>query len=225
LKFRVAVPSLAVTAGLILTGCGASSKQDTSTPVTVSSSDSGPAVIIETPSDSETDSATLSPTPTPAKVTRPPISRPPISAAACTAQSLRITGSAASGGDSHAGLVIVYTNTGQISCSMTGYPGLAILNAAGKQIIQAARTPSGYLGGIRKGKPPFATVLLDAGGSASALVEGQVVDNTGKTCPTEHALLTTPPGTTVPVKVPATTVFCGQVQIHPIVAGKSSSKG
>jgi hypothetical protein len=223
LKFRVAVLSLAVTAGLILTGCGASSKQDASTPVTVSSSDSGPAVIIETPSDSETDSATVSPTPT--KVTKPPVSSPPVTAAACTAQSLRITGSAASGGDSHAGLVIVYTNTGQISCSMTGYPGLAILNAAGKQIIQAARTPSGYLGGIRNGKPPFATVPLDAGGSASALVEGQVVDNTGKACPTEHALLTTPPATTVPVKVSATTVFCGQVQIHPVVAGKSGSRG
>jgi hypothetical protein len=225
LKLRVAVLSLAVTAGLALAGCGAGSKQDASTPVTVSSSDSGPAVIIETPSDSGTDMATVSPTPTPTKVTKPPVSRRPVSAAACTAQSLSVTGSAASGGDSHAGLVIVYTNTGQIPCSMSGYPGLAILSAAGKQIIQATRTPSGYLGGIRNGKPPFATVLLDAGGSASALVEGQVVNNTGKTCPTEHALLTTPPATTAPIKISATTVFCGQVQIHPIVAGKSGSKG
>ncbi len=223
MKFRVVVLPLAVTIGLILTGCGASSKQDARTPASGSSA-SIPPVITDSPTDSATESPTPTPTPTPSKVSKPPVSKPPTSTAVCTAQSLRVSGSAASGGDSHAGLVLLFTNTGQIACSMAGYPGLAILNAAGKQVIQARRTPSGYLGGIRSGKPPFAAVLLQAGGTASALLEGQVVDDAGKQCPTEHALLTTPPATTVAIKVMATTVFCGQVQIHPVVAGRTGSK-
>lgn len=225
MKFRAAVLPAAIVSGLILTGCGGSSKQDASTPTQASSTNSGPAVVIETPSDSPSDSATVSPTPTPTKVTKPPVTKPPAGAAACSAQTLRVTVSAASGGDSHGGYVLVYTNDGQLGCSMAGYPGLAILNAAGKQIIQATRTASGYLGGVRNGKPPVAAVLLNSGDSASALVEGQVVNATGGTCPTEHALLTTPPATTVPIKLVATTHICGQVQIHPIVAGKSGSKG
>lgn len=44
-------------------------------------------------------------------------------------------------GMSHADAVVTFTNTGSASCRIQGYPGVAALNAAGKQIQQAARAP------------------------------------------------------------------------------------
>ncbi|MEO6702021.1 MAG: DUF4232 domain-containing protein [Jatrophihabitantaceae bacterium] len=183
-------------------------------------------------SDSATDSATISPSDTglPSFVTtrprtsKPVPSKPPANLQPCSAPALTAAVQAAHGGLSHAGYVIVYSYHGQIPCQLTGYPGLAVLNASGKQVMQAARTPSGYLGGIRNGKPPFPTVLLNAGQSASALLEGLLTDSAGKGCPVEHALLTTPPGTTVAIKLAATTAICNQVQIHPIVPGNTGNK-
>jgi hypothetical protein len=45
-----------------------------------------------------------------------------------------------------------------------------------------------------------------------------------KGCPTEHALLSTPPATTGPIKLAAVTTVCSQVQIHPVVSGTTGSK-
>ena len=38
------------------------------------------------------------------------------------------------------------------SCTTYGYPGVAVLTAAGKQKYQAVRTPSGYAGGLQSGR-------------------------------------------------------------------------
>jgi hypothetical protein len=119
--------------------------------------------------------------------------------------------------------VLVFTNTGQIACAMSGYPGLAILDSKDRQIIQASRTPNGYLGGVRGPKAP--AVGVPAGGSASALLEGLLFDpRTSHGCPTERTLLSTPPNTTVAMKVAAVTRICGQVQIHPVVPGGTGSQ-
>ena len=150
---------------------------------------------------------------------------PPAGLLACGPPYLRLTERSAHGGLSHAGYVLLFTNTGQIACSMTGYPRLAILDGKDRQVIQATPTPSGYLGGLHNPKPPFPTAVLAAGGTASALLEGLVFDSrSSKGCPTEHALLSTPPGSTSPIKVVAVTTICSQVQIHPVVAGSSGSQ-
>jgi hypothetical protein len=47
----------------------------------------------------------------------------------------------------HVGEAIVFTNVSTSACTLHGYPGVAGLDAAGTQIMQAGRTPSGYLGG------------------------------------------------------------------------------
>ena len=68
-------------------------------------------------------------------------------------------------------------------------------------------------------------MVLPAGGSASALLEGLLFDpRTSRGCPTERALLSTPPNTTVPIKVAAVTRICSQVQIHPMVSGSTGSQ-
>jgi hypothetical protein len=153
------------------------------------------------------------------------VSSPPAGMLACAPPYLRLTERSVHGGLSHAGYVLLFTNTGQIACWMTGYPRLAILDGRDRQIIQAIPTPRGYLGGLRNPKPPFPAAVLAAGETASALLEGLVVDSrSGKGCPTEHALLSTPPATTSPLKVVAVTTICSQVQIHPVVAGGSGSQ-
>ncbi|MGI8666962.1 MAG: DUF4232 domain-containing protein [Jatrophihabitans sp.] len=223
-----AVLSVAVLVA-VLAGCGARSARS-SAPASTAVTDSQPAVIIsDTPTD--TDSPTDTSSPTDSATTAPPssvatskTSSAPADLVVCAPPYLTVSAKQASGGDGHDGYVLRYTNTGQISCSMTGYPGLAILNAAGKQILQATRTPAGYLGGIRNGKPPFPTVTLSAGESASALLEGIPSDTRGNGCPTEHALLTTAPNTTSSVRVAITTTICSQVQIHPIVAGSTGTR-
>lgn len=227
----VTVPLVVLGIVLALAGCGGHSTQSKgqpsatdSLPVT-SDSPTDSASVTDSPTDSATDTSTT-PTPTVAPTTKAPVSnKPPVINSVCTPPYLKVTEKGTSGGDSHIGYLLIYTNTGQIACSMTGYPGLAILDSAGKQITQASRTPSGYLGGIRNGKPPFPTVLLNAGASASALLEGEVVDSTGKTCPSRPALLTTAPSTTVSIRLPVATMVCWQVQIHPVVAGTTGSRG
>jgi len=66
-------------------------------------------------------------------------------------------------------------------------------------------------------------VLIGPGQTASALLEGEVIDLGGKACPAEPGLLITPPNTRTPARVKARTVICGGVQIHPVVAGTSGS--
>ncbi|MDQ2837125.1 MAG: DUF4232 domain-containing protein [Actinomycetota bacterium] len=228
MRLRIVAALFAVLT-IVLAGCGGHSSQSQvqpsvtdSLPVT-STSDSPTDSATDTATDTTTDTSTA-PTPTVAPTTKAPVSRPPVTSSVCAPPYLKVIEKGTSGGDSHIGYLLIYTNTGQIACSMTGYPGLAILDSAGKQITQAARTPSGYLGGIRHGKPPFPTVLLNAGDSASALLEGVVVDSTGKTCPSRPALLTTAPSTTVSIRLPVATRACWQVQIHPVVAGTTGSK-
>ena len=71
-------------------------------------------------------------------------------------------------GMSHADNVVTFTNTGPAPCRIQGYPGVAALNAAGKQILQAARAPGGRI--------PL--VILAPGQVASAEITGNTASCT-----------------------------------------------
>lgn len=209
----------------LLTGCGTHSAGGPE-PDTVIDSSSLSDVLSDSPSDSATESDSESPsdsTSIPPPTSAPHssvINLPTAGLVACAPPYLTLAVHSGSSGASHAGYVLVFTNTGQIPCAMTGYPGLAILDSKDRQIIQASRTLTGYLGGVRGAKPP--AVGLPAGGTASALLEGLLFDpRTSRGCPAERALLSTPPNTTAPMKVTAVTRICGQVQIHPMVPGST----
>ena len=208
---------------LAATGCVAKSvPSDPSGPA--SPSDSQPPVITESalPTDdsSATDpNATGTDTEQPSDLVRPS-STAPVGLANCALPYLRVSVRAAATRSAHASYLLTFTNTGQIACQLTGYPAVVVLSSAGRPVLRATATPSGYLGGVR-GKP--ATVLVAAGQPASALLEGEQIDLGGNRCPARPGLQITPPGSTVPARVPVTTTICGGVQIHPVVGGNTGS--
>lgn len=110
-------------------------------------------------------------------------------------------------------VLLVFTNSSTATCSLTGYPGVAALAAAGQQVAQATRTLAGRDGGCGCSKPP--TVTLTPGKQASTIVE---YDHYIK-CQQPTALLVTPPNTTHSVKVPCVPDGqCGYV-VHPVIPG------
>jgi hypothetical protein len=83
---------------------------------------------------------------------------------------------------SHADAVVTFTNTGSASCRIQGYPGVAALNAAGKQIRQAARAT-----GLK-----IPLVTLAPGQTASAEITGNTASCTKPA--SVPGLLVTAPG-------------------------------
>jgi hypothetical protein len=127
------------------------------------------------------------------------------------------TGDAAAG---HRSLVLVFTNTGTTTCRLRGYPGVAGLDRDGRQLVQARRTPSGYLGGLGSG--PLPTVALAPGKTASALVEALAFDQrTGDACTPWAGLLVTAPDGTRSSPVRWTGDGCAELEIHPVVPGST----
>ena len=130
----------------------------------------------------------------------------------------------------HQDQVILFTNQSQSTCSLSGYPGVAGLDAQGNQVVQAERTLSGYLGGLQNGATTPPTVTLAPGQTASVTVEG--TDNpigSATSCPYYPALLVTPPNLTESVRVnvsgfgtnPPGFPGCSQIEVHPVVPGSS----
>ncbi|RDH80496.1 DUF4232 domain-containing protein [Mycolicibacterium moriokaense] len=103
---------------------------------------------------------------------------------------------------------------GAADCTLTGYPGVD--SGAGGPLIHAARTLSGYMGGLRDTDVP-PTVTVTATTPGRAVVEGVAVDkhDPNLPCPTYTGLLVTPPDTTAAVTVPVTIDTC-ELQVHPI---------
>ena len=120
----------------------------------------------------------------------------PAGSAAPPCRDDQISVSVAGGGAGlgHQDQVIAFTNQSPSTCSLSGYPGVAGLDAQGHQVVQAERTPNGYLGGLWNGATTPPTVTIAPGQTASATVEG--TDNpvgAATSCPSYSALLVTPP--------------------------------
>jgi hypothetical protein len=143
------------------------------------------------------------------------------SSSACRDGQISVSNSENGGaGLGHEDQVILFTNSSQSACSLSGYPGVAGLDAQGNQAVQAVRTPSGYLGGLASGDVTPPVVVLAPGQSASATVEG--TDNpvgTATSCPSYPELLVTPPDLTGSTRVAAGLPGCSPIQIHPVVPG------
>lgn len=136
----------------------------------------------------------------------------------CTTAQLGIGLKDGSAGAGHAGLILLFENTGS-RCALRGYPGVAGVDAAGNVTVQAERTPNGYLGGI--GSATESTVDLLKGQSASALLEGLLGPSSGgPPCQSYTAMLITPPNETNSVSVPVSFSLC-YPEVHPIVSGSA----
>lgn len=114
-------------------------------------------------------------------------------------------------GMSHADNVVTFTNTGSAACRIQGYPGVAALNAAGKQIQQAARAT-----GVR-----IPLVTLAPGQVASAEITGNTASCTKLT--SVPGLLVTAPDQRKSTRLGRYESFCVKsLEIGPVHPGNSA---
>ena len=134
---------------------------------------------------------------------------------ACLGTQIAVSAGQSDGAAGHIGARVVLTNTSTRSCTLYGFPGVAGLDAAGKQQVQAKRVTSAYFG-----TATAKTVLLAPGGKASALVGGvDVPSGSATSCPTYPKLLVTPPGTRASSTVALQMPGCPTLVVYPVVAG------
>jgi hypothetical protein len=119
------------------------------------------------------------------------------------------------GGDAAAGSLfryLVLTNHSSTTCHLTGYPGVSLLDAGGKQIgTPADRQPSRY-----------APVVLRAGASASDTIH--TVNHMGTCLPTSAKVRIYPPGNTASMVIAGRITNCDHLfTITPMVAGRNGS--
>jgi hypothetical protein len=127
------------------------------------------------------------------------------SASECGAAQLRVAytnnkqiRNGALAGMSHVDSVVRFVNKGSATCWMRGYPGVAALNAAGRQLQQAARSSG----------TPDPLVTLKPGQTASALITGNSASCTKLT--NVHGLLVTAPDQTTSTRLGAYGSLCLQ---------------
>lgn len=88
---------------------------------------------------------------------------------------------------------MVFTNIGQSTCGLSGYPKMTALDAKTSLVAQAERQPSGFPGGLKKDSEP-PTVELLPGQSASAMVEALAFNpSDGSACIAYASIQVTPP--------------------------------
>jgi hypothetical protein len=114
-------------------------------------------------------------------------------------------------GMSHADAVVTFTNTGSASCRIQGYPGVAALDVAGKQIQQAARAT-----GLK-----IPLVTLAPGQTASAEITGNTASCTKPA--SVPGLLVTAPDQRTPTRLGHYGSVCANsLGIGPVHPGNSA---
>src|ERR1700678_1533889 len=121
-KWRQTVGLLVLTlaTGTSLIACSESSTSPTTKPTSPSSGTSTTHVTTSTTATSSTTGVVASTTSTSV-----------VTQSACRVGQLRIQAGAGGGATGNVGQTIVFTNVGQTPCTMSGYPGVAALDAQG----------------------------------------------------------------------------------------------
>lgn len=143
----------------------------------------------------------------------------------CLGHAVAVSASGPGAAGGHYGFPILFRNTGRGPCTLQGYPGVAGLDSNGGQVMQASRTPQGYLGGLAFTDTSLPKVVLAPGQTGSALLEGS--DNpvgTATLCSSYAALLVTPPNTTTSTRLSMSMPGCSGLFIHPLVPGTSGTQ-
>jgi len=223
---RLAVASGLVVVALGLAACGSSSPTASSTTSTTHPKrKKKPTTTTTTTTTRPTTTTTTTTTTQPPTTTTtlPPVTTTTAPAVTtCTSAQLQVHSLGPQAALGHIGLVIAFTNASATTCTLSGYPGVALLNSSGSQVAQAVRTPSGYLGGLQSGQP-IPVVTIAAGASASALVEGTDDSASGGSCTIYPEILVTPPNLRQAVPLTSSLPGCTPVQVHPVVPGTTGS--
>jgi Protein of unknown function (DUF4232) len=210
IKPRAALAALSVVSGIALAGCASSSSGQASPPA--ASASSSPAAG-SAPASSSSPAAQPSVTPG-----GPMASAPAGSVAECSATDLKIAYSdnkqienGALDGMSHADSVVMFTNVGSTSCRTQGFPGVAALDASGRQIKQAVRGTGG--------KDPLIT--LRRGQTASAEITANTASCT--TLTTVAGFLVTAPDQRTLTRLSGPRKFClSSLGVGPMQPGNAA---
>ncbi|WP_292263622.1 DUF4232 domain-containing protein [Brevundimonas sp.] len=163
--------------------------------------------------------------PTPATAPGEPV--PPVQAPApgvtpasapCRGPQLKL---AEAGGDAGAGnrvTILSLQNMGTTACSLTGYPGLTVQDARGRNLttVRTEQNPGSY---FRNGQPPAPVELAPQGRAYFDLAWNVMPheDQGEKTCPAGARVRVTAPGDTAAVSLDKSFTPCGgRVQVSPV---------
>jgi len=172
------------------------------------------------------------PTPKPVS-TLPTFSRQPqpTAAAMCQNGQVNVTSLSSGAGTGNVYQVLGFVNVSRSSCTLTGYPQVAALDAHGDQVALGEPLPPGpespWVTGVTT--PP--SVTLKPGQTASAIIQGTEVPVAGATtCPSYPTFLVTPPNQTESITVPSRQgsgpgAFpgCSPIKVNPVVPGTTGS--
>jgi hypothetical protein len=203
-----------VAAAFMVAGCASSGSQMSGDSAPPSSSTAGaPQSSTASPQGSSSAAATVATPAAPDGTATTPMG----SAAACTATQLKIQytdNSQIKNGDlagmSKADQVVEIINEGSQACETGGYPGVAALNSAGEQIMQAARTPGAGT-----------VITLQPGAAASALVSANTASCNSLT--SVAGLLVTAPNQRTSVRLGQAGDFClNSLQVGALKPGNAA---
>jgi hypothetical protein len=142
----------------------------------------------------------------------------------CTGGELSLKIDQGSSGMGHTGSVLVFTNTGSSTCTLSGYPGAEVTDDG--DYNWASRMNATRV----TGSVAVAAVSLSPGSSASAMLEWDVNPSPGSGDTPNAAncagmaggyLEITPPNTTATTKSDPPLNMCTELQVFPVVAGTS----
>jgi Protein of unknown function (DUF4232) len=204
-QLRIALPVTAAAVGILLAGCSSTGTAAQSSGPSASAS-STPAVASSTPAAAS--STPASPTATP--------SADSAAAPQCTDADLTIAytdnsqvNNGALAGMSHHDSIVMFTNKSSASCQTAGYPGVAVLDAAGRQIKQAVRVA---------GSAPV--IVLRPGQVASALISANTASCVKMT--TAAGLLVTAPNQRTSTRLAGDGEFClNSIQVGTLQRGNA----
>jgi hypothetical protein len=164
-----------------------------------------------------------------------PVVRPgpsPTGPPVCQSGQILVSSLGGGAGAGNVDQVFGFTNTSSTTCSLSGYPRVAALNANGLQVAIAEQQLS-YVNGVPQGPLKAPAVTMSPGQVSSALVSGDDIPVGNATvCPAGYpAFLITPPGATTSVRVaavdgagPGPFPGCSTlIRVSPIVPGASGS--
>jgi hypothetical protein len=202
-------------------GPPASSSRTSSAPAVrgTTAAPSSPPAAGTTPGPSESRQTTVSPAPS-TTAGRSASAAPTPSVGATTTSSTPMCTAAQltaslGGGDAGAGNLyryLVLTNSSGTACHLTGFPGVSLLDANGKQTGRpATRTQDGYT-----------PVVLAPGGSASDTIH--TLNQQGTCLAASAQLRIYPPGSKASLVIPGQITDCGNVfTITPLTSGKTGN--
>jgi Protein of unknown function (DUF4232) len=224
-RSRCLLAAAAAVSGLALAGCAASSSPPAGSPsasgsAASSASSARPASTTSAASSASASAVAAAPASSPSRPVNPggPMARATGQAVAeCTSAQLKVayTSNAqirdgALDGMSHADSVITFTNVSSATCRTQGYPGVAALDAAGHQIMQAVR------GRTATGQTPL--IVLAPGQVASAEITGNTASCT--TLTKVAAFLVTAPDQRTSIHLAGAHDFClNSLGIDPLQRG------